>query len=526
MQRTGLYIEDAGSYYRRRYKKERITAGKKRILLILAAMAAVCGVLVQGTISEGGILPSFNGGAVDGAPMFSQDLMSSNDMSGNGTVSSGDAGVSQGDAEVTDDTAKNPDISEEGFFQNTDPMADCRQMAAENASGPKEAAEIWKKRPENLLIVIDPGHGGEDSGCFRSGVEEKQVNLEIAKAVEAGLQKMGYQVLLTRDSDTALSLEERVQSAQTAGADLFVSIHQNSYEENNVKGMEVWYNSQNAGEDSKRLAQLIQLCTVQNTDAEDRGILEEEELYVIRENTMPSCLVETGFLSNTSERGKLTDPEYQDRIAKGIVSGIDLFFHPKTMYLTFDDGPSSENTNAVLDILKEHGIKATFFVVGENVRKHPEVARRIVEEGHTIGIHCNNHDYDKLYESTDSYLADFDEAYQAVYETTGVEAKLFRFPGGSINAYNEDVYEEIIEKMTDKGFVYYDWNASLEDAVKKADQEALIENARSSTLGRRRIVMLGHDIVYQTTQCLDALIESFPDYEFLPLTEEVEPVQF
>ena len=64
---------------------------------------------------------------------------------------------------------------------------------------------------------------------------------------------------------------------------------------------------------------------------------------------------------------------------------LDLYLHPRTMYLTFDDGPSEENTNAVLDILKERNIKATFFLVGENVEKHPEVARRIAAEGHTIG---------------------------------------------------------------------------------------------------------------------------------------------
>lgn len=102
----------------------------------------------------------------------------------------------------------------------------------------------------------------------------------------------------------------------------------------------------------------------------------------------------------------------------------------KIMYLTFDDGPSAESTEQILDILKERNIKATFFVIGENVRKHPEIARRIVEEGHTIGIHCDVHDYEMLYESVDSYVADFEKAYDTVLSVTGVEAKIFRFPGG------------------------------------------------------------------------------------------------
>ena len=196
------------------------------------------------------------------------------------------------------------------------------------------------------------------------------------------------------------------------------------------------------------------------------------------------------------------------------------------MYLTFDDGPSADNTTAVLDILKERNIKATFFVVGENVRKHPDVARRIVEEGHTIGIHCNNHDYKQLYKSVDSYLEDFQKAYDAVYEVTGVEAKLFRFPGGSVNAYNKTVGAEIIKKMTENGYIYFDWNASLEDAVKQSAPEALIQNAVSSTLGRKKVVMLAHDVVYNTTQCLEQLLDSFPEYEMKPLTVDVEPIQF
>lgn len=241
---------------------------------------------------------------------------------------------------------------------------------------------------------------------------------------------------------------------------------------------------------------------------------------------MPSCLIETAFLSNKTERTAISSEEYQDKLASGIAQNIDYYFHPKTMYLTFDDGPSEDNTSAVLDILQEKGIKATFFVVGENVRSHPDIARRIVAEGHTIGIHCNRHDYDEIYKSVDAFLADFQEAYDAVYEVTGVEVELFRFPGGSINAHNETIYKEIIEKMTEKGFIYFDWNASLEDAVSQSTPEELLQNARESTLGRKKIVMLAHDIVYNTTLCLERLIEQFPDYRMEPLTSDVPPVCF
>ena len=265
---------------------------------------------------------------------------------------------------------------------------------------------------------------------------------------------------------------------------------------------------------------------LEETHARDRELCESGELFVIRETSMPSCLIETSFLSNSEERKLICDPEYQDKLTAGMAEGIDCYFNPRTMYLTFDDGPSAENTPAVLDILKEHNIKATFFVIGENVRRHPEVARRIVEEGHTIGIHCNRHVYDEIYESVEAYLADFQEAYDAVYEVTGAEVKLFRFPGGSINAYNKEVYEDIIAEMTERGFVYFDWNGSLEDAVSKSTPEQLVRNAVESTLGRKKVVMLAHDIVSNTVSCLEQLIDSFPEYKMEPLTEEVKPIQF
>lgn len=399
-------------------------------------------------------------------------------------------------------------------------------------SEPEEAAEpeivvMEELEPEIPLIVIDPGHGGEDEGCIRMDVEEKTVNLELAGRLAARLQDMGYRVALTREDDRIfLSLEERVAFAEEQGADIYISIHQNACqeEESSVRGIETWYCGKTEG--SRRLARLVHQGALEKTGAQERELCETEDLYVIRETSMPACLIETSFLSNSEERKLICDPVYQEKLAAGIAEGIDLYFNPKTMYLTFDDGPSGENTTAVLDILKEHEVKATFFVVGENVRRYPELARRIVEEGHTIGIHCNRHEYNELYESVDSYLEDFQEAWDAVYEVTGVEAKLFRFPGGSINAYNKEVYQDIIQEMTERGFIYFDWNASLEDAVSKSTPEQLLENAKETTLGRKKVVMLGHDIIYNTTLCLEELLDSFPEYKLEPLTEEVNPVQF
>lgn len=185
------------------------------------------------------------------------------------------------------------------------------------------------REPEAIRIALDPGHGGADDGCARGGVLEKDLNLAIASGVKERLEAMGYQVILTRDSDCGLSLRERVKLAKEAHADIYVSIHQNSSELSRVNGMELYYSAQNAGDDSRRLAELIQTYAIQDTGANARAVFEWEELYVVRESAMPSCLIETGFLTNSRERNRLKTLDYQGRIADGIASGIDRYFRPE-----------------------------------------------------------------------------------------------------------------------------------------------------------------------------------------------------
>lgn len=386
--------------------------------------------------------------------------------------------------------------------------------------------ELLAEELRTPVIFVDAGHGGEDGGCVKKGVLEKDINLEIAKLVENKLQGLGYKVIMARDDDIFVSKEDRVKLANDAGASIYISIHQNSSEDAGVSGMEVWYDETDTTRDNKRLAQLIRQQTIKSTGAVERELRGNADFHVTGYTTMPACLIETGFLTNAKERGKLVSSEYQEQIAAGIVQGIDYYFHPKTMYLTFDDGPSEENTVKVLDILKERGIQATFFLIGENVRKNPEIARRIVAEGHTIGIHCDVHHYDTLYASADSYLQDFEQAHKTVYEVTGVDTKLFRFPGGSVNDYNKEISDEIIANMTEKGYIYYDWNASLEDASKSAKIEDMVANGVNSTLGRKKIILLAHDVVCNTGACLNDLLDSLPEYEMLPLSEDVEPIRF
>lgn len=376
------------------------------------------------------------------------------------------------------------------------------------------------------LIMLDPGHGGVDDGCVETSVKEKNINLRIALLAKDKLEEKGFRVLLTREKDAYLAKEDRAEFANQMGADAFISIHQNTFEDAEIYGLETWFDGTDKKRESGRLAQLVHEQTLQSTGAWEREMHGDANFHVTSNTKMPSCLIETGFLSNQEERGKLTDPSYQEKIAEGIVQGIDLFFHPKTMYLTFDDGPSEECTDMVLNILRERNVKATFFLIGEYVEKYPEVAKRIAAEGHTIGIHCYRHDYSVLYKDVDSYLEDFQKAYDVIEETTGVKAKLFRFPGGSVNAYNKSVCKDIIKEMTGRGYIYFDWNASLEDAAGAKSTKEILANAKATAMGRDKVVMLAHDRVYNTALSLNQLLDQFPEYKMEVLSPEVEPVKF
>ena len=106
-------------------------------------------------------------------------------------------------------------------------------------------------------------------------------------------------------------------------------------------------------------------------------------------------------------------------------------------------------------------------MVGSNLKSErgQEILRRIAEEGHTIGIHTDSHQYRSIYASVEAYLEDFEKVFRKVYEITGVKPEIFRFPGGSVNGYNGAIYQELIAEMMRRGFSYYDWNVSSADAT-------------------------------------------------------------
>ncbi len=159
------------------------------------------------------------------------------------------------------------------------------------------------------------------------------------------------------------------------------------------------------------------------------------------------------------------DGEYRSwsKNVKVTVTGPDI---SKTIFLTYDDGPSGNITPELLDVLKSHDAHATFFIIGNYAKLHPEIVKRAFDEGHTIAIHTYTHDYKKIYSGVDAYIEDFDETEALIEEITGKTPRFWRFPGGSNNGYtNSSSQHAIIDKLRERGYTPMDWNVSTTDAA-------------------------------------------------------------
>lgn len=182
-------------------------------------------------------------------------------------------------------------------------------------------------------VVIDAGHGGLDSGKVGIGnILEKEVNLAIAWKVQENLELAGIETVMTRESDRGLydeneenkkqqDMKKRCTVVNESGADLAVSIHQNSYTEESVCGPQVFYYE--TSQKGKELAQILQGALNENLGiVRPREIKADHTYYILKKTRIPTVIVECGFLSNAEEAEKLTSEEYQEQVAEAICEGI------------------------------------------------------------------------------------------------------------------------------------------------------------------------------------------------------------
>ncbi len=199
-----------------------------------------------------------------------------------------------------------------------------------------------------------------------------------------------------------------------------------------------------------------------------------------------------------------------------------------TVYLTFDDGPSVLTEN-LLYYLRQENVKATFFVVPERTEYCYSLLREISNAGHTIGVHSASHDYEKIYASVDAFLEDFNEAYEIVLEATGKAPDIYRFPGGSVNDYNEKTRDDIIAEMDRRGFTYFDWNVDSND-WQGYGWTTLYTNVLKDAEEFSSPVILFHNTGDRdnTVLVIEDIIKALKNkgYKFGSLSQKIKPVQF
>ena len=202
------------------------------------------------------------------------------------------------------------------------------------------------------------------------------------------------------------------------------------------------------------------------------------------------------------------------------------------IFLTFDDGPTSDSTPQILDILKKRDIKATFFILHYDEHREPLIKRE-KEEGHTIALHGYSHTYSEVYPSADACLENFRKIKEQVYQTTGTESKIIRFPGGSSNViskkYCEGVMTELTKRVIDEGYRYFDWNVDSDDAGHAKTSEKVYQNVTTGIKPGRNNVVLMHDFAgnHKTIDALDSIISWGLEqgYVFRRITEETPMVK-
>lgn len=216
----------------------------------------------------------------------------------------------------------------------------------------------------------------------------------------------------------------------------------------------------------------------------------------------------------------------QEKLPKLTEIGIENMNHiyssdTKRAFLTFDDGPSS-NTNQILDILNERGIKATFFVLGSNVEKNPEMVKRMYDEGHFIANHGYSHVYETIYQSPQTVLDEYNKCNQMVRDAIGEQeynSHLFRFPGGLVGGKYADIKNQANDLLLQNNIVHVDWNALNGDSETTSPTiEYEMQRIQETVGDKQSVVILMHDAQAKkvTVEALPSMIDYLKEqgYEF------------
>lgn len=202
------------------------------------------------------------------------------------------------------------------------------------------------------------------------------------------------------------------------------------------------------------------------------------------------CLVVSFSLIHTKRSSLIIELSSNDLYDSLITSD------EKTAYLTFDDGPTLKATGKILDILKEENIKASFFVIGKYVAKHPELVKRAYDEGHFIANHGYSHNNSKLYESNDSFISEIKNTDIEIGKAIGIPdycSHVFRFPNGYMSPSYKAKKINAVKLLEDMNYKYIDWNCLNKDSEKKYSHAQLLNNLKKSSKNKKDLIVLMHD---------------------------------
>lgn len=268
--------------------------------------------------------------------------------------------------------------------------------------------------------------------------------------------------------------------------------------------------------DKKRITFIvIAIITIIITLGMSIYYLVDTRIRVKKSNEFAKQLIE--YKQKQQEEEKQKEIERQAKIPKLTEQGKENIKNiyqteKKVAYLTFDDGPSN-NTQQILDILKQNNIKAAFFVLGSQVEVFPETTNRIYNEGHYIANHGYSHKYSEIYQSPEQVLNEFNQCNQIVAKTINVSeynSHLFRFPGGSAGGKYAELKKQAITLLEQNEILYIDWNSLTGDSEKiNPTEEYLMNNLQKTTEGKNSVVILMHDAQAKkiTAETLPKVIE-------------------
>lgn len=261
---------------------------------------------------------------------------------------------------------------------------------------------------------------------------------------------------------------------------------------------------------------IIMSAILKNTNKKDNVVIENN-------NNTNNSEQEQAMLIELDNKKKEEEQKEKEKKEEESATGV--------IHLTFDDGPSSDITPQILDILKEKGVKATFFVIHFN-EKNAELVKREDNEGHTVALHGYTHTYSEVYQSADACLENFKKIQQQVYETIGKKPNIIRFPGGSSNTiskkYCQGVMTEATQRALDEGFRYFDWNVDSDDAGHAKTRDDVYNNVTSKIKPGRENVVLMHDFSHNN-KTLEALTDIIDyglqnGYVFRKITDDTKMI--